>query len=271
MDVKRNKKRILIITFSPGGGCASLADAATILYRRVGYAADVLDITDPADREAATTLELHADLLLAILPVYAFHLPRPVVDFFTSAQLFAPRSALILGYGSCGVGAAASEAAELFDVCDTPLFRIMTCPLEHSLAQYAHIRQKLPDSLDTIGEFLITAARDPVGEIPPAPIMAGLSKIIPSRAIMNMAISAPAFNASKCSYCNTCYEVCPMGAISSGSPAVDKSRCIRCSACVKYCPEGARTMKASPLLAKYLDKKFASPKVPQEIKRKVRK
>ena len=271
MDNKVNKKRILIITFSPGGGCADLADAATILYRRAGYAADVLDITYPDDREAATTLELHADLLLAILPVYAFHLPRPVVDFFTSAQLFAPRSALILGYGSCGVGAAASEAAELFDVCETPLFRVMTCPLEHSFAEYANVKQELPDNLALIGEFLITAARDPVGEIPPAPIMAGMSRLIPTRAIMNMAVSVPTFDASKCRYCDACYEVCPAGAIISGSPAVDKSRCIRCNACVKYCPEGARSMKVSPLLVKYLDKKFASPRVPQEIKRKIRK
>jgi hypothetical protein len=40
---------------------------------------------------------------------------------------------------------------------------------------------------------------------------------------------------------------------------------------VKFCPEGARSMKVSPLLVKYLDKKFAEPKVPQEIKRKLRK
>jgi ferredoxin len=266
----RSKKRILIITFSPGGGCADLADAATILYRRAGYMAEVVDITDPESRELATTLELHADLLLAILPVYALHLPRPVIEFFTSAQLFAPRSALILGYGSCGVGAAPSEAAELFDVCETPLFRIMKCPLEHSLAKYSNVKQELPDSLDAIGDFLLSAADDPIGEVPPAPIMAGLSKLIPSKLIMNPAISIPQTDASKCAYCDICYRACPTAAISQGSPAINKSRCIRCGACVKYCPEGAKDMKVSPWLVKFFDKKFADPKVPQEIKRKIR-
>ena len=38
-------KNILVVTFSPGGGCLELADASTVILDRAGYEVECLDIT----------------------------------------------------------------------------------------------------------------------------------------------------------------------------------------------------------------------------------
>ena len=57
-----DSKNILIVTFSPGGGCAELADAATVILHRAGYDTECLDITYAEAREAACGLEIHVDI-----------------------------------------------------------------------------------------------------------------------------------------------------------------------------------------------------------------
>lgn len=261
------KKRVLIITFSPGGGCAELADAALILLRRSGYSADEIDITLPDDRDAAAGLELHSDLLLAVLPVYFHRLPRPVVDFFSTAQLFAPRSALILGYGSCGTGMAAKEARRLFDRCEVPLFRIMECPLPHSLAFAVDEKQILPDSLGIVGKFVLSAAADSVGEAPPITHRSDTYGFVPQLLAARLTATLPKTDVDACTFCNACARACPTGAITQNQYTVDASRCIRCSACVRACPEGAKSMRVYPWTESYLRRKFAVKRVPAELSR----
>lgn len=61
----------------------------------------------------------------------------------------------------------------------------------------------------------------------------------------------PELDESLCNGCGTCADVCPTGAIDSGTYEVDASKCIKCCACVKACPAGARTLNSpfAPVLS----------------------
>ena len=55
---------------------------------------------------------------------------------------------------------------------------------------------------------------------------------------------APATDASLCTLCGKCAQVCPVTAISRENVmASDENRCIQCCACVKICPVQARSMQ----------------------------
>jgi ferredoxin len=50
----------------------------------------------------------------------------------------------------------------------------------------------------------------------------------------------PTVDASKCTGCGACADVCPQDAISVGDIAViDHEKCVECNACVDECPSGA--------------------------------
>ena len=54
--------------------------------------------------------------------------------------------------------------------------------------------------------------------------------------------ASPLVDASLCSACGICADLCPSSAIDRNSPQeTDASLCIKCCACVKGCPSQART------------------------------
>ena len=65
---------------------------------------------------------------------------------------------------------------------------------------------------------------------------------------------SPAWDASLCTFCETCTEVCPVDAIRLEGDEIrsDAERCLKCCACVKECPTGALTFDTpfSAMLAK---------------------
>lgn len=64
-------------------------------------------------------------------------------------------------------------------------------------------------------------------------------------------------DASLCTGCGICVEVCPVDAIAPGAETkTDMAKCIRCCACVKNCPVKARKFDSpfAPVLSKYFAK-----------------
>jgi uncharacterized protein (DUF362 family)/NAD-dependent dihydropyrimidine dehydrogenase PreA subunit len=57
----------------------------------------------------------------------------------------------------------------------------------------------------------------------------------------------PVIDRRVCTACASCYEACPMGAISmvDGAALIDDEKCIRCYCCHEMCQEGAVTLKRS--------------------------
>lgn len=259
-------KNILVVAFSPGGGCAELADAATVILDRSGYEVECLDITYAEDREAACGLEIHVDLMLMIAPVYLRHLPPPVEYFIRRSQLFVEKAALLLGYGSCGVGCAPEEARKLFDSAEVPLCRIMTCPLPHSFADSVEEKQILPDTLGDVGGFILSvAADDEMEELPIKPCGADAIGKLPYGIVKRLAFSFPRTASAICTFCGSCANACPTEAITLDRFRVDTERCIGCGACVRACPKGAKSINLYPWTKSILRKGFAEAKYPEEI------
>ena len=259
-------KNILVVTFSPGGGCLELADAATVILDRAGYEVECLDITYAEDREAACGLEIHVDLMLMIAPVYLRHLPPPVEAFIERSQLFVEKAALILGYGSCGVGCAPEEARRLFDSAEVPLCRIMTCPRPHTFADCVEEKQVLPDSLGAGGKFILSvAADDDREESPILPHGFDIIGRLPYNLTKRLAFSFPKTVSANCTFCGTCATACPTEAITLDKFRVDTERCIGCGACVRACPKGAKSIDRYPWTKVILRKGFAEVKHPEEI------
>ncbi len=261
-----NNKNILVTVFSPGGGCIELAEAATVILDRAGFEVECLDITYADDREAACGLEIHADMVLMIAPVYLRRLPPPVVQFVRRAQLFVEKAALVLGYGSCGVGCAPEEARKLFDSAEIPLCRIMACPLRHTYFDCVEEKQVLPDSLAEVGKFILSAASDDDREeLPVAPYKTGLIGKLPYSISKRLAFGFPKTVGADCTFCGTCAKVCPSGAITLDRFKVDSERCIGCGACVRACPKGAKSIKIRPWTRSAIRKGFSETKYPEEI------
>ena len=237
------KKNILVVTFSPGGGCLELAEVSTVILSRAGYEVECLDITYASEREAACGLEIHVDLMLMIAPVYPHRLPPPVEVFIERSQLFVEKAALILGYGSCGVGCAPEEARKLFDDAEVPLCRIMTCPLPHTFADCVEEKQELPESLGEVGKFILSVAADDDREESPI-IPRGFDIIgrLPYNLTKRIAFSFPKTVSADCTFCGTCATACPTEAIGDTPDKIDPERCIKCMRCAAVCPTGARKL-----------------------------
>ncbi len=262
----KKSKTILVVTFSPGGGCLELADAATVILTRAGYETDCLDITYPEERQAACGLEIHVDMMLMIAPVYLHRLAPPVEYFLRRSQLFIEKAALILGYGSCDVGEAPVQARRLFDAAGVPLYRIMTCPVRHAYAKQSEAEQTLPDSLAAVQKFILSAAADDEREeMPIASEGFDLMAKIPYGVGKRLAFGFPKTAGAKCIFCGECAKACPTGAITLDRFNIDKEKCICCGECAKVCPKQAKTIKVYPWTRAYLKKCFAEPKKPREI------
>lgn len=259
-------RNILVVTFSPGGGCLELADAATVLIDRAGYDVECLDITYAEDREAACGLEIHVDLMLMIVPVYLHRLPPPVEAFIKRSQLFVEKAALVLGYGSCGVGSAPEEARRLFDAAEVPLCRIMACPLPHSFANCIDEEQVLPDGLGEVGSFIVSVAADEDREeLPITPRGFDIIGRLPYAFTKRLAFGFPRTVSADCTFCGACVKVCPTEAITIDRFRVDTERCIGCGACVRSCPKGAKSISRYPWTLAMLRKGFAEIKHPEEL------
>ncbi len=259
-------KNILVTVFSPGGGCLELADAATVILDRAGYEVECLDITYAEDREAACGLEIHVDMMFLISPVYLRRLPPPVEQFIKRSQLFIEKAALILGYGSCGVGSAPEEARRLFDGAEIPLCRIMTCPLPHTFADCVAEKQVLPDSLGDVGKFILSAAEDDDREeLPIAPADLDIIGKLPYAITKRLAFGVPKTVSASCTFCGKCASVCPTEAITLDRFKINTERCIGCGACVRKCPKGAKSISRYPWTKMFLRKGFAETKYPEEI------
>ena len=261
-----DRKNILVVTFSPGGGCAELADAATVILHRAGYETECLDITYAEDREAACGLEIHVDLMIMITPVYLRRLPPPVEFFISRSQLFVEKAALILGYGSSGVGSAPEQARRLLDQAEVPLCRIMTCPLPHSFAELVGGKQELPESLGEVGKFILSVSEDEDREERPLlPSDFDIIGKIPYSISKRLAFSLPRTESANCTFCGRCAEICPTEAITLDNFTINADRCIGCASCVKCCPKGAKSIRLYPWTRSMVKKGFADQKYPMEI------
>lgn len=262
----KKSKTVLVVTFSPGGECLKLADAATVILDRAGYTVDCLDITYPEEREAACGLEIHVDMMLMVAPVYMHRLAPPVEYFLRRAQLFVEKAALVLAYGSCEVGKAPAEARKLFDAAGVPLYRIMTCPVRHAHAKASDAEQPLPRSLDTVGKFILsTAADDENEEMPIADEGFDLISCMPFGVAKRLAYGFPKTTGTKCIFCGECSKICPTGAITLDRFNIDTDKCICCGECVRACPKQAKSIKVYPWTRSYMRNNFAEPKKPHEI------
>jgi len=102
----------------------------------------------------------------------------------------------------------------------------------------------------------INVVGDPLAQLrvsnfqaPPAnPDMAMIPGIVPKQArtwITGQLLLRPVADPARCTGCKTCYQNCPVGAISmvDKKAIMDPARCIRCYCCHEICPEKAIDLK----------------------------
>ena len=203
---------------------------------------------------------------MLISPVYLRRLPPPVEFFISRSQLFINEVALILGYGSSGVGSAPDQARTLFSRVEVPLCRILACPLSHSFSDFVEGKQELPESLGEVGRFILSVANDDDRE--EHPIVSKEFDIIgkiPYSIAKKLSFGLPKKESANCAFCGRCAEICPTEAITLDNFTINADRCIGCASCVKCCPKGAKSIKLYPWTKAMVKKGFNEPKYPEEL------
>lgn len=260
-----NSKKILIVSFSPSGCCASLAEDACTVLEHDQHNVLVCDITDPGDREVILEHSIRRDVLILICPVYHKRIPSVVSDFFAKFKVSAQRAILILGYGSMGVGSAARDARKMFSKINIPLYRVMKYPTEHTYSFAVSDEQHISDELGGLVFFLRSAISEKIKTLPEIYPEPDMFRFIPSKLLASMNAGVPLTDMNKCNLCDKCASFCPTGALSADNTTVDTAKCIRCGECVRICPENAKSIKVSLLMKLAMKRAFAKEAVSLEL------
>ncbi len=248
-------KKILVLTFSPNGRCAELAEAAAYTLYRADFAVMLGDVTLPSDRAELRDTEISADTVIAFFPVHVGRLPELICDFLASSRIYAKNAALVLGYGSCGIGDAAADAKRAFAEAGIELTRVLAYPLPHSHAPLVKSEQLLPPGFSDVERFVFSAARGDAA--PGIYVKRTVASRIPRALALRFTASVPKTDIEKCVFCGKCAAVCPTGAASPDRTTVNGADCLRCASCVYACPEGAKTLRLHPFAKSKMKKAFA--------------
>ena len=212
---------------------------------------EVIDCTKPETR-AQKAPAFFDELVILGAPVYGGRIPLEAAEYFHTLTAENTPAVVVVVYGNRHYDYALKELYDIaVDVGCTPVAggifigehsnstehvpiahgRPDTADLQKAREFGAHIREKLDlldhlDGLDALhvpGDNSYQKRRH-------------IQKIMPN--------ITPKTNATLCTRCGRCVQVCPTAAISKADVIrTDKHQCLLCHACIKTCPTGAREMK----------------------------
>lgn len=246
-------KNIHVIYFSPTHTSARIAHA---LVEGMGITA--YHETDITCRTLDTEEQIEDELAIVAVPVYGGRVPAVALErlrFFKGHQT--PVVAVVL-YGNRDFDDALLELADTLTAQGFIPFAAGAFIGEHSFSRPAFpVAEGRPDEADLAAamhfgeEALAKLSTVTSFEDLTVPHIRGNR---PYKELRAAQPQSPAWDATQCTFCETCTTVCPVGAICLEGDEIrsEATRCIKCCACVKECPTGALSFDTpfSAMLAK---------------------
>ena len=235
-----NSKTLHLIFFSPTGTTQTTLDA--IANGTGCKRGKTIDFTRAAPERAISFS--NADIVLIGMPVYSGRLPALGVERIQSIQGNGALAVPVVVYGNRHYDDA---LVELYDLCKTQ----GCCPVaagaflgEHSFSTpELPLSAGRPDAAD-LQQANTFGAR--VGTLPRTARLGAnaLPGNRPYKVAKQPTGSATSVDATKCTQCSACIEVCPTHGMHMTATAAeaDPDNCIWCMACERICPANARTL-----------------------------
>ncbi|MGL5085538.1 MAG: EFR1 family ferrodoxin, partial [Clostridium sp.] len=238
---------ISTIYFSPTGTTKKIVNS---IIKGMGIVKIIdIDLTLPSGRDDKYSL-IDGDIVLIGVPVYEEKIPGILYSFLNNLIGNERPVILICVYGNIGDGIVLNELELITKKSGFKVVAAGSFIGEHSFStDEVPIAKNRPsiDDLDIAEEFgkriikklkNINNLNDISLEIPKGKLPL-IAKIAPKNSA-RIFTKIPNVDFSKCSHCNVCVKLCPMGAIESQTLEIDEDRCLRCFCCVKRCTKKAR-------------------------------
>ena len=235
-----NSRTLYSILFSPTGTTQTTLE--TIANGTACKMGNSIDLTRNAPERLPSFS--HTDIVLIGMPVYSGRLPALGVERIQSIKGNGAMAVPVVVYGNRHYDDA---LVELYDLCKTQGF----CPVAAGafLGEHSFSTTGLPLSAGRPDAEDVKQARTFGARIGSLPRMTRLSADVlpgnrPYKVVTQPTGSATSVDATTCTKCAACIDVCPTGGMHMTETAAeaDPDHCIWCMACARICPVNARTL-----------------------------
>lgn len=245
---------VCCVYFSPTGTTKAIAESIT--QGISSEFVEMVDITKRSHRNNSQPLLGKEDIVVLATPVYYGRVPEEILSYLTSLKATQTPVVLVAVYGNRAFEDALKELHDIAVDAEFIPVAGATFVAEHSYSSNTYpiapnrpdesdirkaqefgaaIRKKL-QNVESSGHLTAIIVPGQFPYIEPV----NLNMIKEARSVVAL---TPETDASKCTLCGQCAEVCPSGAISPEDVTqTDRWKCLICFACVKICPEDARQM-----------------------------
>ncbi len=240
-----------VIVFSPTGATRKIVNS---IVKGMGITQSaMIDLTSQTIRESPPPT-VEGDLVLIGVPVYAEGIPAILIPFLKNLKGQNKPVVLVAVYGNMSVGVALNELRLIAEASGFHVVGAASFIGEHSYStQESPVSAGRPNNEDLkkaeqFGKMIIDKLHklnDLSSVALKIPESNKFQLFLKMNLPFNMArvyAKGPIANPDLCNHCGLCAQLCPVGAIDSGTMKVHTNQCLRCCSCVKRCPRHARKM-----------------------------
>lgn len=252
-----------------------VAHIASILGQRLGATTGLRNFTLPTGRIAPLVFA-RGDLIVFGTPVYAGRIPNLLLKYLETMQGHGALAVTVALFGNRSYDDALIEQRDLLERTGFHVVAAGAFVGEHSFSTVLAAGRPDAEDMALARRFAVDIAAKiqniPEGaKLNPVPVKgtpyphAGYYRPLdPQGNFMDLRKVKPLVG-DRCTGCNICVALCPMGSISRDDLRECIGICIKCGACIKGCPENARSCIDEGYLyhKRDLEERYARPARPE--------